>query len=94
MATRRSAAAQQLSVVLAARCEGAMTTPALQAVESRVRLTQPERDVAAMAAAGRSNKEIAEVLHLSRGTVQNHLHRAYEKLGVNGRDELAAALNP
>lgn len=42
--------------------------------------------------AGRSNKEIAEQLYLSLRTVENYLHRAYEKLGVSGRAELAAAL--
>jgi DNA-binding CsgD family transcriptional regulator len=67
-------------------------TPALQAVGSRVLLTKTGREVALLAAAGRSNKEIAESLFLSRKTVENYLHRAYEKLGVSGRAELAAAI--
>jgi DNA-binding CsgD family transcriptional regulator len=77
--------------MLAGRCEGA-TTPALHAVETRVVLTPAERQVAALAAAGRSNKEIAAELYLSLRTVENYLHRAYEKLGVSGRAELAGAL--
>jgi len=48
-------------------------TPALQAVESRVLLTKTEREVALLAAAGHSNKEIAESLFLSRKTVENYL---------------------
>ncbi|HMC80932.1 MAG TPA: LuxR C-terminal-related transcriptional regulator, partial [Acidimicrobiia bacterium] len=88
---RRATAAQHRAARVAARCEGA-TTPALQAVESRSLLTRAEREVALLAAAGRSNREIAESLFLSRKTVENYLHRAYEKLGVSGRAELAAAL--
>jgi DNA-binding CsgD family transcriptional regulator len=88
---RRAAAAQGRAATLAARCERA-TTPALQAVEPRALLTRAEREVALLAAAGRSNREIAESLVLSRKAVENYLHRAYEKLGVSGRSELAAAL--
>jgi DNA-binding CsgD family transcriptional regulator len=88
---RKANAAERRSGMLAGRCEGA-TTPALHAVETRVVLTPAERQVAALAAAGRSNKEIAAELYLSLRTVENYLHRAYEKLGVSGRAELAGAL--
>jgi DNA-binding CsgD family transcriptional regulator len=49
--------------------------------------------VARLAATGRSNREIAEELVVSVRTVENHLQRAYDKLGISGRDELAAALS-
>jgi DNA-binding CsgD family transcriptional regulator len=88
---RRAASAERRAGALAGRCEGA-ATPALGAVQSPVVLSQAERDVALLAAAGRSNKEIAEQLYLSLRTVENYLHRAYEKLGVSGRAELAQAL--
>jgi DNA-binding CsgD family transcriptional regulator len=45
------------------------------------------------AATGRSNKQIAGHLHLSVRTVESHLQRAYEKLGISGRHELADALH-
>jgi DNA-binding CsgD family transcriptional regulator len=45
-----------------------------------------------LAAAGVPNKEIAARLALSLHTVQNKLHAAYEKLGIEGRAELARAL--
>jgi len=90
--SRKAAAAERRGGALSLRCEGAMT-PALRAIESRVLLTQAEREVALLAAAGRSNKDIAAQLHLSLRTVENYLHRAYEKLGVSGRAELAAALD-
>ena len=55
-------------------------------------LTTNERRVAAMAADGRSNREIAQDLYVSPKTVEKHLSAAYRKLGVGGREELATAL--
>ncbi|HJZ02863.1 MAG TPA: helix-turn-helix transcriptional regulator, partial [Streptosporangiaceae bacterium] len=53
---------------------------------------QGELDTAMQAAAGRSNKQIAAEMQLSVRTVESHLQRAYEKLGISGRHELAGAL--
>jgi DNA-binding CsgD family transcriptional regulator len=88
---RRAAAAENRAAALADRCEGAVT-PALQIVERRGHLTPAERQVALLAAAGRSNKEIAEAVFVAVRTVENHLQRVYEKLGIGGRKELADAL--
>lgn len=49
--------------------------------------------MARLAAEGLS-REITARLYLSARTVENHLQRSYEKLGVKGRDELATALGP
>jgi len=56
-------------------------------------LSAREREIVALAAAGTSNKQIAATLHLSAKTVEYHLSRAYAKLGVRSRVELAAALS-
>ena len=45
----------------------------------------------ALAAVGRSDQEIATVLGLSERTVERHLARAYDRLGVGGRAARAAA---
>jgi len=50
-------------------------------------LTEREREILACAAAGRSNKEIAEQLCVSVDTVKTHLHHIYQKLSVDGRVE-------
>ena len=55
-------------------------------------LTEAERAVAEAAAAGLRNKEIAERLFMSPKTVEAHLSRAYRKLDVRSRTELAARL--
>jgi DNA-binding CsgD family transcriptional regulator len=55
-------------------------------------LTAQERAVAAAAAEGMSNREVAEALFLSPRTVEYHLGNAYRKLGVHGRGALARRL--
>jgi DNA-binding CsgD family transcriptional regulator len=53
-------------------------------------LTDAERRVAALAAAGHRNKEIAARLVVEVSTVEAHLSRVYSKLGVRSRTELAS----
>ena len=53
-------------------------------------LTAAERRVAALVAAGRTNKEVAAALFLSERTVASHLTHVYAKLGVRSRTELAS----
>jgi DNA-binding NarL/FixJ family response regulator len=50
-------------------------------------LTDREREILACAAAGWSNKEIADHLFVSIETVKTHLHHIYQKLSVDGRVE-------
>ena len=57
-------------------------------------LTPSEERVARLAAEGRSNKEIARTLFVTVHTVEAHLSKAYEKLGVRSRTQLAARLFP
>ncbi|MGV9286715.1 AAA family ATPase [Streptomyces sp. NPDC003719] len=56
-------------------------------------LTDSERRIAELAAAGRTNTEIAELLHLARRTVETHLTSTYRKLRIRRRTELPAALD-
>lgn len=53
------------------------------------RLTKSERRVVELVACGLTNSAIAEELSVSRRTVESHLYRAYPKLGVTSRVELA-----
>ncbi|WP_158630393.1 helix-turn-helix transcriptional regulator [Glycomyces terrestris] len=53
------------------------------------RLTPQELQVVRLAAAGLSNREIGEQLYLSPRTAGYHLYKAYPKLGVASRTELA-----
>src|SRR6185437_13377103 len=89
--TRQTAAAEQKAARLLSQCEGAVTPP-LQTMTARARLAPGELDTAVQAAAGRTNKQIAGDMQLSVRTVESHLQRAYEKLGIAGRHDLAEAL--
>ncbi|MGV9264894.1 ATP-binding protein [Kitasatospora sp. NPDC003701] len=55
-------------------------------------LSPQEREVVRLAASGASNREIATQLFLSPRTVGHHLYRAFPKLGVSSRSELATLL--
>jgi ATP/maltotriose-dependent transcriptional regulator MalT len=55
-------------------------------------LTPSERRVAQLAAAGRSNPDIAQALFLTRRTVETHLTHVYQKLAITSRESLATAL--
>ncbi len=57
-------------------------------------LTAREIDIVAAALGGDPSRVVAERLFLSTRTVDNHLARAYRKLGVSGRDELAVVFGP
>ncbi|WP_237251684.1 response regulator [Thioalkalivibrio nitratireducens] len=54
------------------------------------RLSPRELDVTRHVVAGLNNKDIAEELSLSVGTIKIHLHNIYEKLGIRSRLQLAA----
>ncbi|HMF04758.1 MAG TPA: LuxR C-terminal-related transcriptional regulator [Acidimicrobiia bacterium] len=88
---RRASASAQRARALTERCEGARS-PALETGPQPAALTKREREVATLAARGMTSREIAETIVVSTRTVENHLQRAYEKLGVSGRAELAAVL--
>ncbi len=53
--------------------------PALDALTAR------QIEVARAAVSGLSNKELAQPLGVSEGTIKNHLHAIYERLKVDGR---------
>jgi DNA-binding NarL/FixJ family response regulator len=51
-------------------------------------LTPREVEIVGLVVEGKRNKEIAERLSITEGTVKLHLHHIYDKLGVSGRLEL------
>jgi DNA-binding CsgD family transcriptional regulator len=55
-------------------------------------LTETEARVARLAAAGRSNKEIATELFMGVSTVEAHLSHVYRKLGIRSRAGLGSRL--
>ena len=90
---RAAAAAKQTAARWFDRCEGGRPVAA-EGSGGPIPLTKREREIATLAAAGRSSKEIADSMYLSPRTVENHLQRAYIKLGITDRAALAKALAP
>ena len=88
-ASARAAAAR--AGVWLTRCEGARP-PTLLAAPDAVDLTPREREIALLAAAGSSSREIAGTLVVSVRTVDNHLQSVYRKLGVTRRQDLPRVL--
>ena len=66
--------------------------PRRDAITGRDALTASELRVARLAAAGKTNREIAQELFITTKTASAHLSRAYRKLDVTRRGQLAEAL--
>ncbi len=74
----------------ASQCD--LHTPATAAIERPLPITDREREVATLVAAGLSSREIGDRLNVSARTVEGHLYRIFTKLGIVDRDELAHLL--
>ena len=55
-------------------------------------LTEREKEIAVLIADGLSNKQIADKLYISEGTVKNYISSIYDKTGIHDRVKLAVAL--
>lgn len=88
---KTTAVAAARTAALLGACEGART-PALRSAERPLPISDRQREVAAMAAAQLSNRDIAERLGVSIRTVEGHVYHACVKLGVPNRAALAALL--
>jgi DNA-binding CsgD family transcriptional regulator len=77
-----------------AAAELAATAPTRQRRETgdQAPLTAQELQVAGLAAAGLSNKQIGARLYMSHRTVSAHMYRVFPKLGVTSRAALRDAL--
>lgn len=89
-ASARSAA--QRAAAFLGGCEGARP-PSLFDDRLVEELTVREREVALLAAGGLTSRQIANRLVVSIRTVENHLHRAYRKLGISRREDLTELMS-
>lgn len=69
-----------------------LRSPATVVVERPLPITDREREVGTLVAAGLSNRQIGDRLNVSARTVEGHLYRIFIKLGIADREELARLL--
>lgn len=74
------------------RCQGGFAPEVRGLARDEVILTDRERQLVDLAAQGLSNAEIADRFVLSVRTVESHLYRAMQKLGVKDRRDLRTGL--
>lgn len=67
------------------------TRPRRSATSGIASLTPAEHRVAALAAQGQSNPQIAQQLYITRRTVETHLTHVFQKLSVSTRADLATS---
>jgi DNA-binding CsgD family transcriptional regulator len=80
------AAAEADALALAAAVEATDRTAQPAATQAdRFGLSPREREVLCLLAAGKTDREIAEALYISRPTASDHARNIYAKLGVNSR---------
>jgi DNA-binding CsgD family transcriptional regulator len=72
--------------------QGEIRTPAVAAAARPLPITDREREIAMLVAAGLSNREVADRLFVSVRTVEGHLYRIFAKLGIDDRDQLIRLL--
>lgn len=69
------------------------TEPAERDAKLNLALTRREQQLVPMIERGLTNKEIAQQLNLSEQTIKNHVHRILQKIGVDSRMHIFAAVN-
>jgi non-specific serine/threonine protein kinase len=78
--------------VAVAASTAAAASASARARDPEAALTRREQEVAALLARGLTNRNIAQALVISEGTVRTHVQRVLDKLGLKSRVQLAGSL--
>ena len=73
-------------------CASAAAAPRAAGTEGLAALSPREREIAELVAEGLTNREIGARLFLSEKTIETHLTRVFQKLGLRSRAQVAAAV--
>ncbi|MEL6223233.1 MAG: response regulator transcription factor [Cyanobacteria bacterium J06627_8] len=80
----------QLGPTIAPKVFSQLKPPTAEPNDLQSALSDRERQIAELIGQGKNNSEIAELLHLTKGTIKNYVTQIFDKLGV--RDRVQAAL--
>lgn len=73
---------------------GTQIAPTTAKVQAEFNLSQREAEILHWVAKGKTNVEIALILHISSFTVKNHMQRVFQKLNVTNRAQAVSKLMP
>ncbi|MGQ7957592.1 LuxR C-terminal-related transcriptional regulator [Pseudomonas sp. SP16.1] len=82
---KRAATWQGLAELLREQCRRLAIDP--QSFEENQDVSHREREILRLVAAGLSNRDIAQAVHLSEATIKWHLHNLFSKLEVRSRTQ-------
>lgn len=88
-----SAGGSPMSPTIARRIIDIFSDMKLKALPEKLPITQREMDLLNLLAKGLLYKEIADQMHITIGTVKQHIHKIYEKLQVTNKTEAINKLN-
>lgn len=72
--------------------QGAKDSTDIEAKQVYGELTEREKEIAGLMAEGLSNRQIADKLYISEGTIKNYISSIYDKTGIHDRVKLVVAL--
>ena len=80
----------QLGPTIAPKVFSQLKSPATKiAAESSQNLSDRETEILQLLAQGKNNREISQTLHLTEGTIKNHLTNVFCQLGMRDRTQAA-----
>ncbi len=82
---KRASAWQGVAEMLREQCRRLSVDP--ESFEENQDVSHREREILRLVAAGLSNRDIAQAVHLSEATIKWHLHNLFAKLGVRSRTQ-------
>lgn len=82
---KRAAVWQGVAEMLREQCRRLAIDP--ESLEENQGVSHREREILRLVAAGLSNRDIAEAVHLSEATIKWHLHNLFSRLGVRSRTQ-------
>ncbi len=70
--------------------EGLRKTKTVAQGDTQITITSRQREIMMLMAEGKTDEEIAEMLHLQESTVRAHVHQIGQRLGTENRSQIVA----
>lgn len=84
---------QRLAVLMSGHMSGVNSEDTAGELVLPEEITGREKEICSLLARGLTNRQIAEALYISEGTVKNYISSIYDKTGIHDRAKLVAEMN-